>query len=136
MKTSTIFTDSSWKLSDVVFPNLLAWKDHDAITPFVVVVSRLANRRGRDYALSKAGLERVIGAEREGRVTEGLVSLWDQSADRKRHEFVGEEKASVVHERLRNVPPQEGKWGPFWWITADFQPVVSAAARYDPDAPF
>jgi hypothetical protein len=61
---ATIFTDPSWKFSDVVFPNLLAWKeDHDGNIIIVAVVAlRRVDRRGADYALGEAGLKRVLKA--------------------------------------------------------------------------
>src|SRR5262245_52622402 len=116
MNPSTIFTDPSWKFSDVVFPNLLAWKeDRDGnIIIIAVVALRLVNRRGVDFALGKAGLERVLNAEPP--IPEAYVVVGKQ-LDGGRREFIAAEKATVVHNRLNGYAPQDGKFGPFYWIT-------------------
>ena len=129
---ATMFSNPSWKFSDVVFPNLLAWlEDHNgAITTIAVVVLRRGDRRGQDFALGVAGLERVLKAEH---ITEAYVVLGRQ-LDGERREFLAAEKATVVRDRLRDYPPRDGKYGSFWWITAEFMPAISMALS--PDAPF
>ena len=140
---ATIFTDPSWKFSDVVFPNLLAWKeDHDGKIIIVVVVAlRRADRRGQDYALGKAGLDRVLDAldfqeraipDEADRYLEAYVVLG--LANGERREFIAAEKATVVRDRLRDYAPQDGKFGPFLWITPEFMPA--STMRLAPDAPF
>src|SRR6516225_4038305 len=115
-KISTIFTDPSWwKLSqpDAVRPNRLAC--HKDARIGVVVVYQ--GQGGQDFALGKASLESVLKAEKDGRITEGYVSLWSLS-NGGLPKFVAAEKAAVVRERLRGVEPREGKfgWGDYWWI--------------------
>jgi hypothetical protein len=129
---NTIFSDPSWKFSDVVFPNLLAWKeDLDGnITIIAVVALRRVDRRGADYALGEAGLKRVLKPEQ---ISEAYVVLGRQLED-KRREFVAAEKATVVRDRLRDYGPQNGGYGSFWWITVDFMPA--STMRLASDAPF
>src|SRR5262245_63794819 len=93
---ATIFTDPSWKFSDVVFPNRLAWKvDPDGnIIIIAVVTLRLANRRGQDFALGKAGLERVLNPEH---ISEAYVVVGKQF-DGERREFIAADKATVVRD--------------------------------------
>jgi hypothetical protein len=109
--------------------------DHDSAIIGAVVVLQ---GRGQNFALGVAGLEYLLKAEQESRVTEAHVSLWQRSG--KRWEFIAAEKAAVVHERLRNYVPRDGNYGPYWWISADFMPTSSMALtssmRLNPDAPF
>jgi hypothetical protein len=128
---ASIFTDPSWKFSDVVFPNLLAWKeDPDGnIIIIAVVALRRVDRRGSDYALGEAGLKRVLKPEH---IAEAYVVLG--LANGERREFVAAEKATVVRDRLRDYAPQDGKFGPFLWITPEFMPA--STMRLAPDAPF
>src|SRR5262245_7262038 len=104
---ATIFTDPSWKFSDVVFPNNLAWKeDRDGnIIIIAVVALRLANRRGQDFALSKVGLERILDAldfaaraAPEHPILEEAYVVVGKQLDGSRREFIAAEKATVVRD--------------------------------------
>jgi len=122
---STIYTDPSvWKVSqpDDVRPNYLAY-NRDARIGAVVVF----RGEGQDYGLNQSALERELKAEKDGRIAEGYVSVWDQQDGQLK--LIAVEKATVVHDRLRGAPLRKGKiewgWGPYWWITAEFKPASS-----------
>jgi hypothetical protein len=132
MDFTTIFTDPGWKLSTAIaYPNQLGRLDQDGDTIGVVIVLR---GRGQDFALGVAGLEYLIKAEQEGRITTGYVVL--AQANGERPEFIAAEKAAVVYERLRKYIPRDGKLGlgSYWWITVDFMPAMTM--KLNPNAPF
>jgi len=113
---------------------LLAWlEDRDGnIVSIAVVALRRDNRRGQDFALGVAGLERVLKAEHITE-TERFVVLGRQ-LDGGQREFIAAEQAAIVRDRLRDYPPRDGKFGsPFWWITTEFMPASSALSS---DAPW
>lgn len=129
-KITTIFTDpSSWTRSrpDDVRPNQLAYNKSASIGSVVVFQGG-----GQDYGLNVAGLERVLKAEKDGRITEGFVSLWGQP-NGGLPKFIAAEKATVVRDRLRGVPSREGQygWKDYWWITAEFKPASSSRLSQD-----
>ncbi|MGB8046851.1 MAG: hypothetical protein WCF53_02965, partial [Pseudolabrys sp.] len=33
---------------------------------------------------------------------------------------IATEQAQVVRDRLRGVDPREGRWGAYWWLSAEF----------------
>jgi len=128
---ATIFSDpSSWKLSqpDDVRPNYLAYNKDARIG--VVVVFR---GEGQDYGLNQAALERELKAEKEGRIAEGYVSVWEQNDGQPK--LIGVEKATVVRDRLSGVPLRKGKiewgWGPYRWITTELKPASSSRLSQD-----
>jgi hypothetical protein len=128
---ATIFTDPSWKLSQAVgFPNSHARLDRDDAIYGAVVVR---GGRGPDYALNEEALEYLLEAKKEGRITLAYVVLAQLAADG-RLEFVAAEEADVVRERLRGVPPREGRFGRYWWITVEFMPA--STMRLSSDAVF
>jgi len=132
---ATIFTNpSSWKLSQppAIRPNRLAY-NKDARIGVVVVYQG----DGQDYALGQASLESVLNAEKDGRITEGYVSLWELPNGGS-PKFVAAERATVVRDNLRGVDLREGKfgWGDYRWITADFKPAPSWSSRLSPEEPW
>src|SRR5438105_3983594 len=111
MDISTIFSNPAWKFSAAVaYPNHLGRLDQDGITIGVVIVFR---KKG--LALGVNGLEYLMKAEQEGRITTGHVVL--AQANGRCPEYITDEKAAVVYERLRDYVPYEGRLGPHWWIT-------------------
>jgi hypothetical protein len=123
MSIEKIFTNPSFRSSSAEFyPNRL-YGDGKKIGAVVVV----QGRRGDDYPLGVAGRDYVVKAEAEGRIKEGFVVLAKQNDGRL--EYIASARASEVAERLRNVTPWEGKWGPYHWITETFCPVSDAADK-------
>ena len=134
MSLATIFSNPAWRLSNAVaYPNQLGRLDHDGTTIGAVVVMRREGR-GQDFALGVAGLRYILEAEQKGRISEGHVVLAHGLNGNNRPTFIASERAQVVDERLRDHAPWEGKLGPYWWITADFQPTASMSL--EPNAPF
>ena len=96
MNLNTVFSNPAWKLSTAVaHPNQLGRLDQDGTTIGVVIVMR---GRGQDFALGVNGLEYLMKAEQEGRITTGHVVL--AQANGILPEVIAAEKATVVHERL------------------------------------
>jgi hypothetical protein len=83
--------------------------------------------------LGEAGLDRVRIAKEQDRLTAGYVVLANGE-----REFFASEEAQTVYSRLRDYRLLDGKFGPYWWITEQFQPASSMRQwqRFDPDAPF
>jgi hypothetical protein len=131
------FDNSDWKVysSAVAFPNKLGRRlNGNGGVDGAVVAMRKAGGRGRDFALSVTGLEHTLKREQERIIAEGYVVLGRLLAKGSKAEFVAEEKAQIVHERLRDIPPLDGDLGPYWWITEDFMPAISMGP--DPDEAF
>jgi hypothetical protein len=113
MSIENIFTNPTFRSwSKQCYPNRLYG---DGEIGAVVAV----RGRGDDFALGVAGLTYIVKAEAEGRIKEGFVVLAKQNGGNVL-EYIGAELASEVAERLRNVTPREGKWGPYHWITTSF----------------
>jgi hypothetical protein len=123
MNLSTIFSNPAWKFStDKTYPHQHGLLDQDGIKTGVIIVLR---GRGQDFALGVNGLTHVIKAEQEGRIKIAHVVLAQINGEKP--EYIAAEKAAVVHERLCNYLPIEGRLGlgPYWWITADFMPATT-----------
>jgi hypothetical protein len=132
MDISTIFSNPAWKFStDKTYPHQHGLLDQDGIKTGAIIVLR---GRGQDFALGLNGFVYVVKAEQEGAITIAHVVL--AQANGGRPEFIAAEKASVVHERLRNYVPIEGRLGlgPYWWITVDFMPAMTM--KLSPNALF
>jgi hypothetical protein len=125
-----LFTDPNFRWSSKkCYPNKLCGNEQKIGA--VVVVRR--GERGKDFALNTTGLAYVIRAEADGRLKEGHVVLAVQNGD-DQPQVVASARATAVAERLRDVPPQDGQFGQYWWINKDFMP----AARFgeSADEPF
>jgi hypothetical protein len=129
---TTIFANQAWRFSQPrgMYPNVLARLEHDDRIIGAVVVVR---GHGQDFALGEAGLDRVVKAEQEGRITIGYVVLANEA-----NIFTAAEVAQTVYDRLREYPLLDGKFGSYWWITDQFQPssTMRQTRRFDPDAVF
>ena len=122
MEIQNIFTDPTFRSSSKYYPNRLYG---DGKQTGAIAVTR---GRGNDFALNAEGLDYVVQAETEGRVKEGYVVLASRNGSTP--QFIAAARAKEVQERLRNVTPREGNFGPYHWITVNFQP---AASRDDGD---
>jgi len=134
---ATMFSNPSWKLSqNLSYPNTLGALNYNGAKIGVLAVLR---GRGRDFPLSEAGLEYLLKMEQEGRIAaDAQVSLFTRPAKKSElPEFIATEKATVVRDNIGDAPPQNGEYGPHWWITAEFKPSASSSGRrYDPDEIF
>jgi len=132
----TMFSNPAWKLSQSLsYPNTLGSLNYNGSKVGALAVLR---GRGRDFPLGEAGLEYLLKMEREGRITDAQVSLWTRPAKKgEQPKFIATEKATVVRDNVRDTPLQNGEYGPYRWITAEFKPAVSSSGRrYDPDEIF
>jgi hypothetical protein len=96
-----------------VYPNRLAWlKENPKIGAVIVFQSET------DFAFGKASLEYITKAKAEERLEKGYVILVRGSMNG-RLEFVNAATIEEVEALVRNIPPHDGKWGPFWWLRAE-----------------
>jgi hypothetical protein len=129
--------NSDWKVysSAVASPNKLGRRlNGNGGVDGAVVALRNPARRGRDFALNVDRLKHTLKREQEGIIAEGYVVLGLLSAKGSKAEFVAEERAQIVYERVCEIPPLDGDLGLYWWITEDFMPAASMAR--DPDEAF
>jgi hypothetical protein len=71
-----------------------------------------------DYLISENGLKYLVEAELAGRIAVGVVVLmanWRDTANGAH--------AVVILDKLREVPTQNGPFGPFWAVDRDFAPA-------------
>lgn len=129
---ASMFTDANWK------PYTKAMNDARGISPnrafynaterkaAIVIEKRV---QGRDFALSKTALDKLIAAEvAADKVTESFVVLRERGAT----STLAALPARQVAANLNGVDPHDGDYGPYWWIDLTFRPPGIAAD----DAPF
>jgi len=80
-----------------------------------------------EYALSKAGLDYLMAAHQEQRISDGEVVLarWGHNG---KLTVVAAKPVATVAAALTNIPPRaprEGGLGPYWWIRDDLTPDVA-----------
>jgi hypothetical protein len=135
------FGDSNWrlfsrqKLEELgVIPNQLLF--HNSTKRGAVVVKRAKNYS--EFALSKAAVDYLQAALREGRITEALVILVEPDTNA----IVEIKPLTEVVAALEGVEPRTGSFGgPYWWMNADLTPHDAWGGRgarpysYD-DTPF
>jgi hypothetical protein len=96
-----------------VYPNRLGWLKKDPKIGVVIVY-----QSETDFALGKASLDYVAKPKAEGRLKEAFVLLLRRGINGQ-NEFVNAATIEEVKALLRNIPPREGNWGPFWWLQAE-----------------
>jgi hypothetical protein len=110
-KLRSMFTDPAFRsFSQPGIRNRL-YHYHGDGSNIGIVVARASSS---DHSLSVAGLDYVLKAKDEGRITEAFVVL--ARGQNGTSEFVAAERAEKVKAALADVPPCEGQWGPFWWV--------------------
>jgi hypothetical protein len=123
-----MFDDSAFKkyTPTICYPNTLYVNENGGDKIAVLVAQR--NFKSTDWAVNKNGLDYVCAAERDGKIKFAMVVLASGM------NVVAAESAMHVAKTLRETIPNEGKFGPYWWVTAQLQP----AGRYveDDAAPF
>lgn len=72
----------------------------------------------RDWAVNVDGLNHVLLAKNENRITIGVVLLYNPD-----RELVTAEYIEQVMQNLADVRPLDGDYGPFYWINAAFRPA-------------
>lgn len=123
------FTDPNWRpfAPDVVkatgaYPNRLYFNANQ--NSGAMVAFRGAHNDA--WAVNKAAVDYLSKAVREGRIGEGHAIL----AEGKPPAVVSSLTINEVEKLLNDVPPTNGNWGPYWWLSKEFATGPSA------DAPF
>src|SRR5262245_4263682 len=96
-----------------IWPNSL---QHNASTGEGVLVIQ-QSRTYNEYALSEAGLNYLLAAIKEERITAGYVALVDR-----RGQEIARKPVNEIAAQLANVPPKQGPLGWYWWLNADLTP--------------
>jgi hypothetical protein len=112
-------------------PNTLHQADKD-IGRVRVLVS--LQSEGGDWGLNRAGLDHLLAAQQDGKITIGVVVLAS--------DYTSVTKAGwivPVMEAFRAAPLRRGRFGPYHWSDAELRPAPSRGSsgrRYinDPDA--
>jgi hypothetical protein len=105
-----------------IYPNMLAFCK--ARATLVLIVKRSAE--GQDFALSEAGLLYLEATLDKGTLKDGMpvrtafVVLADIDLSRPRQlKLVSYSSAEETRKRRNGFLPCPGKFGAYWWITAD-----------------
>jgi hypothetical protein len=70
----------------------------------------------QDWALNKHGLEYSYGAQGQHKIVAGIVLLSANYND-----VINVAPVQTVILNLQNIPPRNGRWGPYWWVNKDFR---------------
>jgi hypothetical protein len=100
-----------------VFPNQL-WKNGNAGALVVMKSAKYA-----EYALSKVGLDYLIGAQQAARISDAYVALATGQAGGLT--VVVTKPASEVAAAVASITPRDGTFGLYWWMKADLTPFVA-----------
>jgi hypothetical protein len=121
-----ITTEHKWKLvSEMGFPNqLIGAIDNNGAKYGAVRIKRA--RPFGDWAANLDALVRLQNATSEGKVTMGVVLLYD-SSDR----LVAVETIQQVMENLRGEEPEYGRYGEFFWLDAAFKSAKNRPLSWD-----
>ena len=107
------------------YPNHLYHNDGKKLGALVV----FQDDTNDSWALNKAAVNYVLDAVSDGRIAGGYVIL----AAGKPLAVVSWMEIGEVARLLNDVPPMEGKFGPYWWVGKTFLTGQSAALA---DAPY
>jgi hypothetical protein len=93
-------------------------------------VGALVAMRGKyaEFAVSKAGLDYLWAAVRDGRIPRGVVVL--AVRDEGRNVVVKEMDVEAVVDGVKDIPAREGDWGPYWWFYSNGSPQRSQGTSY------
>jgi hypothetical protein len=106
-----------------IYPNLLAYSK--SLATLVVIVKRSAT--GQDFALSEAGLLYIEATLAKGALKDGtpvcaafvVLADVDLSHPPQQLRMVSYSSAQEMRDSRYGLRPYLGKFGPYWWITAD-----------------
>jgi hypothetical protein len=116
-------------------PNTLHQADKADVGRIRVLVS-FRSEQG-DWGLNRAGLDYLATAQRDGKITIGIVVL---TADYQT--ATNAAPITTVMDALRDAPLRQGRrygYGPYHWANEDLRPAPPRGAGHyitDPDAPF
>jgi hypothetical protein len=96
-----------------VYPNEFR---HDGNRAGVLIVWKA--QTSEDFPMNKLGVDYLVKAQREGRI-EGHVVLARRRQEGK-IETVSVKGIEDVACMVSGVPPKVGRFGPYWWLHADF----------------
>ncbi len=127
------FTDTSWRpfapdLTKKIgaFPNQIHFNSGEKTAAVVAF-------RGmhETWALNQAAVEYLAQAACDGRITAGFVVL--AQAAGKPPEVVAWKRVEEVVALLGTVPPRDGTFGKYWWVSESFE---TNQGRVLTEAPF
>jgi len=101
-----------------IFPNRLAYSETQATYCLIATQSK----KGGDYALGKAGADFLTRAQRTGRkdgkpVNHCMVVLVSNDGKLISQTTIEQTMDRIVRQKIHL---EEGRWGPFWWLTPDY----------------
>jgi hypothetical protein len=102
-----------------VYPNRVAWPSDD---PKVCIILLYKSKKGTDYALSLAAVNRMKAALADGRIREGYVVLVQRP-----HTYVDGAPLQEIVELIAGREVMTGEWGDYVWITAPLRPNLDEA---------
>jgi hypothetical protein len=111
-----MFSDPKFKpfsSHSICHPNSLYHNDVEKIG--VLVVWR--SMKGNDFALGKSGLDRILQAEKDGRIDCGYVVLAEQKNGERT--VVAFETAQKVQAIVSKFVAHNGNFGKYWWLTPE-----------------
>ena len=112
-----------------VFPNQLWWHSVEGLGALVI----FKPQKYDEYPVSQAGLNYVLEAHRAKRIVGQVVLArrieW-------KPELVAVKDVAAVAAIVQGVPPREdGPFGPYWWLNADFR-LDGARSLNSDETPF
>jgi hypothetical protein len=111
-----------------IHPNQL-WHNNNTNAGALVVTK---SSKYEEYAVSKAGIDYMLAADRAQKVTGYVVLLrWQEG----KLTVVASKPIAAVAAALADIPPRDGPFGPYWWVRADLTPD-GARVLNDDDRPF
>jgi hypothetical protein len=114
-KLRSMFTDPAFRaFSEKGIPNRLYTYRHEGSKVGIIV----ARASSSDHSLSVAGLDYIVKAKQDGRITKGFVVL--ARGENGTSEFVAAERGEKVKANLAGVPPLHGQWGAYCWLSPEF----------------
>ena len=114
----TVMSPSIWKrytsqqtIEKEMYPNKIYYT---AKGDYVIEASR--SNQGSDFSVCKKAVERGVELLKEGGIKSCNVRFVEPNGD-----YVSDIPLTLLYKKLRNIAPQNGRFGPFWWITEDFE---------------
>jgi len=96
-------------------------------------VAVLVLRRGRpegDWALSATALDYIAKGLRDGRLVQAFIVAAD------RWTVIASATVTEVLARIGDTKPNDGVWGPYFWLDGTLKPVADYRATVDETEPW
>jgi hypothetical protein len=127
---TNLFQDQRWRRyrTERTSPHALYVATINGGKVAVIVVRR--TRSDGDWALSATALDYVAEGVRDGRLASAHIVLANK--------WTVAEHAEVteVRARIGDTEPNDGPWGPYFWLDGGLKPVADYRSAVDDDEPF